>query len=60
MLEFFRQRHIMNPNVKFILSNLFGEPLIEIIDPEYSKECFLKHENYKKFDFIGHKYKQIK
>lgn len=42
------------PYVKFRLSNLGSTVLIGLTDPEYYKQVIINHENYDKFDFIGH------
>ncbi|CAK72114.1 unnamed protein product (macronuclear) [Paramecium tetraurelia] len=53
-LKHFQKRVFDNPNVKFVLSNLMHEPLIEIYDPEYYKEVFINHELYQRADVLYH------
>lgn len=45
-----------NPYIKFRLSNLLSTVMIGITDPEYYKQVLTDHNNYDKFDVIGHKY----
>ncbi|CAD8075856.1 unnamed protein product [Paramecium sonneborni] len=53
-LKHFQKRVFDKPNVKFVLSNLMHEPLIEIYDPEYYKEVFINHQLYQRADVLYH------